>query len=215
VALPAAPLVAWLCGGELRRDVALWSAAMAAAIAVYHTPLKRSPIAGPLLLGAIRGGDLLLGAIGLAGRDAGLAAAGFAAVCYAAYVAGASFIAHQEDRDARACFVRGGALLSLAAIVVHGAVSVAFPPHAGTADRLNPAVVVALWHLISLRAAWVLFRPTGFGLVRVESHARLFLSRMSLLPAAAAFAAGNPALGLTSIVAFFAVFVLVRFIPPT
>lgn len=216
VALPAAPLVAWFCGGEPRRDLALWSAAMAAAIGVYHTPLKRSPIAGPLLLGAIRGGDLLLGAIGVAGRDAGLAAAGFAAACYAAYVAGASFIAHQEDRDARAIFVRSGALLSLLAIVVHGAVNVARPPRAGPADLVSlAAVVVALWHLISLRAARVLFRPTGFGLVRVENHARLFLSRMALLPAAAAFAAGNPALGSTSIVAFFAVFALVRFIPPT
>jgi 4-hydroxybenzoate polyprenyltransferase len=215
VALPAAPLVAWLCGGDARRDLTIFTLAMAAAIAVYHTPLKQSPIAGPLLLGAIRGGDLLLGAIGAAGRDPGLSAAAFSAGCYAFYVAGASFIAHQEDRDARAVLVRAGALLSLLAIVVHGAAILVLPRGAAAADAFSPSVVVALWHLISLRGAWVLFRPTGFGLVRVETYARLFLSRMSLLPAAAAFAAGNPALGLTSIVAFFAVFALVRFIPPT
>jgi hypothetical protein len=215
VALPSTPLVAWLCGGDARRDLTIFTLAMAAAIAVYHTPLKQSPIAGPLLLGAIRGGDLLLGAIGAAGRDPGLSAAAFSAGCYAFYVAGASFIAHQEDRDARAVLVRAGALLSLLAIVVHGAAILVLPRGAAAADAFSPSVVVALWHLISLRGAWVLFRPTGFGLVRVETYARLFLSRMSLLPAAAAFAAGNPALGLTSIVAFFAVFALVRFIPPT
>jgi len=216
VALLAAPAVAWLVGGGLRRDVALCAGAIMAVIAVYHTPLKRSPVAGPLLLGAVRGGDLLLGAIGVAGRDGGVAAAGFAAACYALYVAGASFIAHQEDRDARAIFVRAGALLALLAIVVYGA-AIFFVRGVGSAggELLRPSVVVAAWHLLSLRAAWVLFRPTGFGLVRVGIFARLFLSRMSLLPAAAAFAAGNPALGLTSIVAFFAVFALVRFIPPT
>jgi 4-hydroxybenzoate polyprenyltransferase len=216
VALLAAPLVAWFVGGELRRDVALAAAAMVAAIAVYHTPLKRSPVAGPLLLGAVRGGDLLLGAVGVAGLHAGVGAAGFAACCYAVYVAGASFIAHQEDRDARAIFVRAGALLSFAAIFVQGAVPFFVRPRGAAAiDAQSPAVIVALWHLLSLRAAWVLFRPAGFGLIRVGLFARLFLSRMSLLPAAAAFAAGNPALGLTSIVAFFAVFALVRFIPPT
>jgi hypothetical protein len=113
-------------------------------------------------------------------------------------------------------FVRAGALLALVAIVVHGA-ALFVVPRVGdaAAGALAPALVVALWHLISLRAASVLFRPTGFGLVRVENHARLFLSRMSLLPAAAAFTAGNQALGLTSILAFFAVFALVRYIPPT
>jgi 4-hydroxybenzoate polyprenyltransferase len=215
VALLAAPLVAWFAGVDPRRDVALGAAAIAVAIALYHTPLKRSPVGGPLLLGLIRGGDLLLGAIGVAGLHAGLATAGFAAGCYAAYVAGASFIAHQEDRDARALYVRAGALLALAAIVVHGAARLIDAQRAGASDRLGPVALIAVWHLFSLRAASVLFRPTGFGLVRVGLYARLFLSRMSLLPAAAAFAAGNPALGLTSIVAFFAVFALVRFIPPT
>src|SRR5262249_4639855 len=97
----------------------------------------------------------------------------------------------------------------------HGSATLVVHRGAAAGEALSPSLVVAVWHLLSLRGAWVLFRPTGFGLVRVETYARLFLSRMSLLPAAAAFAAGNPALGLTSIVAFFAVFALVRFIPPT
>jgi len=217
VGLAGAPCVAFVVGGALRRDVAAFAGAMALAIAAYHTPIKRSAWLGPLLLGAIRGADLLLGAVALAGASGAWSAAGFAAVCYAAYVAGASFVAHQEDRDARIVPVRLGALLCGAAVVVHALRALAA---AGTVppDRSNvvrAAAIVALWHLWNLRGARLLFRRGGFGLIPIEAFARLFLSRMPLLPAAAALAAGNGPLAGASIVAFFAVFVLVRYIPPT
>jgi len=214
--LIAAPVVAWFAGGSFQRDLALATAALALAIATYHSPIKRSEILGPLLLGAIRGGDLLLGAIGTAGMSPGCGAAGFAAAMYATYVAGASFIAHQEDRDARALPLRAGALLCLLAIVLHAARAVSLRlPAPDLPLEVRVAVVVAVWHLFSVRGGLRLFRPKGFGLIPVVAFARLFLSRMPLLPAAAAFAAGNVALGVTSIVAFCAVYALVRFVPPT
>src|SRR5262245_15492958 len=46
LALAAAPLVAWTLGGEQRGDAATWAAGLAAAIVLYHTPLKRNPLAG-------------------------------------------------------------------------------------------------------------------------------------------------------------------------
>jgi len=215
--LVAAPLVAAAVAGGFRRDTVAFAAAMALAIAAYHTPLKRSAWLGPLLLGAIRGADLLLGAVALAGAAGAWRAAGFAALCYAAYVAGASFIAHQEDRDARIGAVRTGALLAGIAIVAHAvralAASGAAPPD--RANVVRAAALVAVWHLWNLRGARLLFRSGGFGLIPIEAFARLFLSRLPLLPAAAALAAGNAPLAFASIVAFFAVFALVRFIPPT
>lgn len=215
--LVGGPLAAWGLGGDLRRDAAAFAGAMALAIAAYHTPIKRSAWLGPLLLGSIRGADLLLGAVAVAGARGAWSAAAFPAACYAAYVAGASFIAHQEDRGARAPLVRLGALLAASAVVVHGARSLV-ATGAGLAERANvvhAAALVALWHLWNLRGAHLLFRRGGFGLIPVEAFARLFLSRLPLLPAAAALAAGNAPLAFAAIVAFFAVFALVRFIPPT
>lgn len=182
---------------------------LALLIAAYHTPLRRNGLCGPLLLGAVRGGDLLLGAVAVAGFDAGFACASRFAACHALYVVGASLVAHEEDRAPRIGRARLGLALALAAI----AVNALFGLELGAGTGLAP--MVALWQLFSLRNALLLFRAGAPGAVPLSAFAALLLSRMPLIPAAAAFAAGANDLGLLAVAIWWIVFLLVRLIPPT
>ena len=74
---------------------------------------------------------------------------------------------------------------------------------------------IGAWHLYSLKGARVLFRPTGWGTMSLAAFAGLFLSRMPLIPAVAAFGAGCGDLGMVAIVMFLLVRFLVRFVPPS
>jgi 4-hydroxybenzoate polyprenyltransferase len=185
------------------------AAGIAVAIAAYHTPLRRNGFCGPLLLGLIRGGDLLLGAVAVAGLAVGFEAAVRFAACHAIYVIGASLVAHEEDREPRIGRARLGVALALAAV----AVNALFGLELATGGSIVGAV--ALWQLFSLRNALLLFRAGAPGEVPLSAFAALLLSRLPLLPAAAAFAAGAGELGLLAIGMWWIVFLLVRIIPPT
>jgi 4-hydroxybenzoate polyprenyltransferase len=212
--LCAAPPAAFALGGEQRAPCAAWAACLAALIAVYHTPVKRSALFGPPVLGAIRGGNLLLGAVGVAGAESALAAAGPAAAAYAACVLGASFVAHEEDRTPRMTLVRAGVTLSLAAVLVNGALAWRRAQDQGS-QVAAVAAIATLWHLWSIRAALLLFARGAPRATPLAAFARLLLSRLPLLPAVAAFGAAAGDLGLIAIVAFWLVYALVRIIPPT
>ncbi len=213
VALIAAPAVAAIAGRTHARDVAAWTAGLAAAIALYHTPLKKSSLAGPLLLGAIRGGDLLLGAVGVAGIGPGVAAAWPAALVYGAYVAGASGVAHEEDRAPRMGRVRVAVLLAFAAIALNG--GLAWLRADGATQLPIVIVLMAAWHGWKIKAALHLLRPGAPGMAPLAAYAGLLLAGMPLLPAVAAFGAAAPDLGLIAFAAFWVVFALVRIVPPT
>jgi 4-hydroxybenzoate polyprenyltransferase len=232
VALAAAPAVAWLVSGlgggafgtigALQRDrrveFAAAAAAIAAAILLYHSPLRRSALLGPLLLGSIRGGDLLLGAVAAGGLAAARSTALPAAIVYASYVAGASFVAHEEDRAPRMAIVRGGVVLAFTAIAANAAFAWFFErdPRLESSGRLGfAALVVAFWHALGARGAFQLFKPGAPGLTPLASYARLLLSRMALVPAVAALGAGAPDLGVAAAFASVLVALLVRFVPPT
>jgi len=205
--LAGAPLVARaLLPGDAAWKVA---AAIAGAIVAYHTPLKRNGVVGPLLLGAIRAGDLLMGAVAVAGLARGVAVAWPVAACHGLYVVGASLVAHEEDRIPRVGRARFGVVLAWTAVAANLLVLLLLGHHVGI------AALVAAWELVTLRMSLVLFRPGAPGRVPMSSFARLLLSRLPLLPMAAAFAAGGDDLGVLALVAFCLVFVLVRFIPPT
>ena len=218
VALAAAPALAFAIGGEHRGAVAAWAAGMAALIGLYHTPLKRHAAAGSLLLGAIRGGDLLLGAIGAAGTGPGLIAAWPAAAAYAAYVVGASLVAHEEDRPPSMTTVRAGVVVALAAVIVNGAVAAVGARDSSpdtTALVGTVAALVAVWHLAATLPVARLLRAGAPGSIPLSAFARLLLSRLPLVPAAAAFGAAAFDLGFVAVVAFWAVYALVRIVPPT
>jgi hypothetical protein len=205
--LAAAPLVARaLLPGNEAWQVA---AALAVAIVAYHTPLKNNGVVGPLLLGAIRAGDLLMGAVAVAGLERGVAVAWPVAACHGLFVVGASLVAHEEDRIPRVGRARFGVVLAWSAVGANLLVVLWLGLHLGI------AAFIAAFELFTMRTSLVLFRPGAPGRVPMSAFARLLLSRLPLLPMTAAFAAGADELGMISLVAFGLVFVLVRFIPPT
>jgi 4-hydroxybenzoate polyprenyltransferase len=216
VGLAGAPALAAAIGGPHARDAALAAAAIAGAIALYHTPLKRSAIAGPLLLGSIRAGDLLLGAIGVLGLRGGVAAAWPVAAAYGAYVAGASGVAHEEDRFPRMTLVRGAVVVALTAVGVNGALGwLAAERRGDAAQQSAGALLLAAFHLWKSSPVLVLFRAGAPGLVPLSVHARVLLSALPLIPAVAAIGAGSLDLGLAAAGAWFLVMALVRVVPPT
>jgi 4-hydroxybenzoate polyprenyltransferase len=211
--LAAAPLLAAAITGPMARDCAIAAASIAALIALYHTPVKQHPVAGPLVLGAVRGSHLLLGAIAAAGIERAVEAAWPFAAAYAVYVAGAAVVAHHEDRAPNAGLVRGGVLLAFVAIGANGAL--AYRLAADNRQVALVAVTVTVWHLVSARGAALLLRgslPPERGLA---PFAAILLSRMPFIPAVAAFGASAGDLGLIAIVSFWLVIALVRVIPPT
>ncbi|MBL8842334.1 MAG: UbiA family prenyltransferase [Planctomycetes bacterium] len=216
VGLAGAPLLAFVLAAaeapERARDAALAALAVAGAIALYHTPLKRHGVVGPLLLGGVRAGDLLLGAVAVAGLAPGVAAAWPFAALHGLYVVGASLVAHEEDRAPRIGRARAGVAIALAAIGGAGALALLDGPVAGAPQI---ALVVALWQLFTLRRALQLFAAGAPGDVPLSAYARLLLSRLPLIPAIACFAAGAGDLGLFSIGVYWCVFFLVRYVPPT
>ncbi len=215
VGLVTAPALAWWLAVDYQRDVTMVAIALAAAITLYHSPLKRNGLLGPLLLGAIRAGDLLLGAVAIVGWHAAVATAWPFALVYFGYVAGASLVAHEEDREPRMARARFGAALALTCVAIAGALGYARSSIAGDSRSAMLAVLVALWAAWSLRNVLLLFGTGAPGSVPLSSFARLLLSRLPLIPTTAAFAAGAGDLGILAIAAFWAVFVLVRIIPPT
>ena len=213
-ALVLAPVLAWFAGGEHGRDAAAWSAGMAAAIALYHTPLKRT-LLGPFVLGAVRGGDLLLGAVGLIGIERGIDAAWPAAAAYAVYVLGASFVAHEEDRSPRMAIVRAGVVIAFAGVLVNAGLAWARAEGRGDSQSAMIAGIVGLWHVVGSRGTLLLFKQGAPGLTPLSSFARILLARLPLLPIAAAFGASAGDLGMIGVIAFVAVLLLVRVVPPT
>jgi len=147
--------------------------------------------------------------VAVAGFAGGFAAALRFAGCHALYVVGASLVAHEEDRAPRIGRARLGVVLALAAV----AVNALFGLELATGSSIVAAV--ALWQLFSLRNALLLFRAGAPGGLPLSAFAALLLSRLPLLPAAAAFAAGAGELGLLAIAMWWLVFGLVRIIPPT
>lgn len=215
VGLAGAPLLAFALasdGPERARDAALAALGVAATIVLYHTPLKRHGLLGPLLLGGVRAGDLLLGAVAVAGLAPGLSVAWPFAALHGLYVVGASLVAHEEDRAPRIGRARAGVAIALAAIGGAGALALLDGPVAGAPQI---AIVVALWQLFTLRRALQLFAAGAPGDVPLSAYARLLLSRLPLIPAIACFAAGAGDLGLFSIGVYWCVFFLVRYVSPT
>ena len=219
LALAGAPALAWVTGGEQRTDAMRWSAAMAGLIVLYHTPLKRSRVLGPLVLGSIRGADLLLGAVAAAGLRAGVSFALPAAIAYAAYVFGASCVAHEEDRHPWMKVVRAGVVVALGAIAANAVLAAGVAPRFEGSDASSQlafaAAVIAIYHLVTVRSVLQLFKPGAPGLTPLTWYARALLARISLLPAAATIGAGAPDLGGLALLAFLATIVLARVIPPT
>ncbi len=210
--LGGAPLLALLVGGDQARPTAWAATLLAGVIALYHTPLKRHGLLGPLLLGAVRAGDLLLGAIACVGLERGIAVAWPFAIVHGLYVVGASLVAHEEDRAPRIGRARAGAALCFASIGAAGALALL---GRGEGMSTQIACILALWQCMTLRRALLLFRAGAPGDIPLSAFARLFLSRLPLIPAVACFAAGAGDLGLAAIGIYWVVFVLVRFIPPT
>lgn len=215
VGLGGAPLVVALLPLAHSSPGALWLAGMAVLIGLYHTPARRRPVLGPLILGSIRAANLALGAVltcGLGTRVAGdLGPVWFAAGCYGSYVLGASLVAHQEDRTPDLRWVRAGMGISSAAV----AVAVVLAWTVGTPEIFARSAMLGLaaLHGLGLVRAWRLVR--GASSVPVEALAGALLSRMSFLPALWALASGHWGLALAALTSLVAVRLLVRWIPPT
>lgn len=211
VALLAAPFAAAALLPAHRVDAACGAAGIGALIGLYHTRLKRHGLAGPLLLGAVRAGDLLLGAIAAAGF-AGAAAAAPWAAAHGLYVVGASLVAHEEDRAPRLRRAQAGVALAATAVAAGAVLAMLLaPPH----GALLIALVVALWQIVSSRAAFNVFAGDAEARPSMAACARLLLSRLPLIPAAACFASGASDLGIGALLVLWLVLGLARVIPPT
>ncbi len=188
-----------------------WTLAMAGAIALYHGPIRRSVLAGPLLLGAIRGSNLFLGAVAGVGLSAALDSVLWAALVYAAYVTGASFVAHEEDRKPRKSIVAAGVTLAVAASALPVGFALGF---GAPVWRIVALVAIVAFHWSPFLVAGIRHRRLP-RFPHLAAFAGFLLGRMALLTTALTLASGAWQAALAALGAFGAVRLLVRWIPPT
>ena len=216
VGLLGAPLLGWCAATEHRGEITAWLCGVSFCIALYHTPLRRQPLLGPLILGMVRGGHLLFGVVIWGGFELLHFPVLMAGAGYCAYVLGASLVAHQEDRRPDPRMIRAGAFLALAAMWIP--LLVALGPWHERAPSWAMQAAAGLVALVHARPVVGVLRGMNLLTVdppRVGMLAGMLLGRMTFYAAATCFAGGSAILGLAALAAGQLVRLAVRWIPPT
>lgn len=206
----ATGLLAFACAAFAPWPTIAIAASIAACIVAYDVPRGHLGTAGPLVLGLIRGQNLLLGAAALGDVTAALPVA----FCHGAYVLFVSYFARMEDGEVALSRFRARLLPRLASLSMVGAAIVASRGLAGP-SALSAGLVV-LWAVIrgerALAGALSVDQPSPRALQRVVGT---YLSGIVLLDAAIALAAGTTLAGVAILVLFPVGRLLVRRIPPS
>jgi len=116
--LAAGPVLAWLaCGSEAGRMALV----VAFLVVAYDAGGKCVPVLGPLLMGACRGGSVLVGGIAIGAMAKGIEACFPVAAVALLYTASITFLAKDEATDRRPGWVRAmlpGAMLAFGVVVM-------------------------------------------------------------------------------------------------